>query len=169
MQVSSIAEKLLFTTTRIETHDATGNASIGTGFFFGLERGGQQYGFLVTNRHVVKNAKTGRILFTVAEQGKPILGKTYWLHILDFENWWYSHSDPQVNIAIAPLGAAIKKINENGVSVYHQFIHEGLIPNAGQNETFDAIEEIVFVGYPNNIWDDINNCLLPDAVLLQLH
>jgi hypothetical protein len=157
VQVSSIAEQLLFATVRIETVDIQGDKGVGTGFFFGVERNGRQYGFLVTNKHVIKNTSTGKILFTLAENKQPLLGKTYWLNITNFGDWWHSHSDPEVDIAIAPIGGAIKAVTDKGVSVYHTFIHENLIPDAKQVEEFDAIEEIVFVGYPNNIWDDLNN------------
>jgi hypothetical protein len=152
VKVSSIAEQLLFATVRIET-----DTGVGTGFFFGIERNGQQYGFLVTNKHVIKNTSTGRILFTISENKQPILGKTYWLNITHFGDWWYGHSDPDVDIAIAPIGGAIKTITDKGISVYHRFIHENLIPDAKQVEDFDAIEEIVFIGYPNDIWDNLNN------------
>lgn len=157
VNVSSIAEQLLFATVRIETTNLNGGTGIGTGFFFGVERNARQYGFLVTNRHVIRNTSTGRILFTVSENKQPILGKTHWLNIKNFEKWWHAHSDPEIDIAIAPIGGAIRTITDKGISVYHRFIHENLIPDAKQVEDFDAIEEIVFVGYPNDIWDDVNN------------
>jgi hypothetical protein len=44
-----------------------------------------------------------------------------------------------------------------GISIFHRFIHEDLIPASKQVEDFDAIEDIVFLWYPNDIGDDINN------------
>lgn len=157
MQISSIAEKLLFATVRIETVDIKGDTGVGTGFFFGVERNQKQYGFLVTNKHVIKDAPTGRILFTIAEDKKPVLGKTYWLTIANFDQWWHGHSDPEVDLAIAPIGAAIRSITDKGISVYHTFIGEDLTPGQKQLEDLDAIEDVVFLGYPNNIWDDVSN------------
>lgn len=157
MQVSTVAEQLLFATVRIETADLSGHTGVGTGFFFGVERDQKQYGFLVTNKHVIRNASTGRILFTVAEDKKPVLGKTHWLNISNFDQWWHGHSDPDVDVAIAPVGDAIRSITDQGVPLYHTFIGENLIPDTKQVEDFDAIEDIVFLGYPNNIWDDVNN------------
>lgn len=157
MQISSIAEKLLFATVRIETVDIKGDTGVGTGFCFGVERNQKQYGFLVTNKHVIKDAPTGRILFTIAEDKKPVLGKTYWLTIANFDQWWHGHSDPEVDLAIAPIGAAIRSITDKGISVYHTFIGEDLTPGQKQLEDLDAIEDVVFLGYPNNIWDDVSN------------
>jgi hypothetical protein len=157
VQVSTIAEQLLFATVRIETADLGGHTGVGTGFFFGVERNKNQYAFLVTNKHVIRNASTGRILFTIAEDKKPVLGKTHWLNISNFGQWWHGHSDPDVDIAIAPVGGAIRSITDHGVSLYHTFISEDLIPDIKQVDDFDAIEDIVFLGYPNNIWDDVNN------------
>ena len=157
VKVSSIAEQLLFATVRLETTNLAGGTGVATAFFFGVERNARQYGFLVTNRHVIRNTSTGRILFTVSENKQPILGKTHGLNILDFEKWWHTHSDPDVDIAIAPIGDAIRTITDKNIPIYHTFIHEYLIPDAKDVEEFDAIEEIVFAGYPNDIWDDVNN------------
>lgn len=55
------------------------------------------------------------------------------------------------------MGAALKSIADQGISVRPTFIMEDLIPDRRKVEEFDAIEDIVFLGYPNNIWDDVNN------------
>ncbi|MDL1890031.1 trypsin-like peptidase domain-containing protein [Nitrospirales bacterium NOB] len=157
MQVSTTAEKLLFATLRIETTGSDGYPGVGTGFLFGVARNQTEYGFLVTNKHVIRNAKSGKILFTLAQDKKPVLGKTHWLHISNFNTWWHGHSDPDIDIAIAPIGDAIRTITNQGLSVFHSFVTEDLIPDATKIEDFDAIEDIVFLGYPNDIWDDVNN------------
>lgn len=59
MQISTIAEQLLFAMIRIETTDINGHMGVGTGFFFGVVRKQTQYGFLVTNKHVIRNASLG--------------------------------------------------------------------------------------------------------------
>ena len=61
------AEFLLLTTIRIET-TIPGGISTGTGFFFSLKRDekqGQHIPVIVTNKHVVKNAISGKLRFSL--------------------------------------------------------------------------------------------------------
>ena len=85
MEVSSIAEQLLFTTVRIETRDAQEKPGTGTSFIFNYQYQGQQYLFLVTNKHVVKGAQKGRLIFMQARDEKPLLGTGYALEIDGFQ------------------------------------------------------------------------------------
>jgi S1-C subfamily serine protease len=58
MQVESLAEQLFFTTVRIETENSSGRGS-GTGFIYSYEWDAKTALFIVTNKHVVKDARIG--------------------------------------------------------------------------------------------------------------
>jgi len=162
MQVDSIAEQLFFTTLRIDTLDAAGNAGSGTGFFFSQKRGDQNYPFIVTNKHVVQGMSAGRLTLLKRDGDKPLIGQGFSLDISDWSIAWYGHPDPNVDIAVmpfAPLEAQIK--DKAGVDVFYRVVSTDSIPSAEQAANLDAIEYVTFIGYPNGIWDSKN--LLPVA------
>ena len=41
--------------------------------------------------------------------------------------------------------------------MFYRTFDETLIPNKEKLETLDAVEEILMIGYPNGLWDSVNN------------
>ena len=162
MQVDSIAEQLFFTTLRIDTLDAAGNAGSGTGFFFSHKRGDQNYPFIVTNKHVVQGMSAGRLTLLKRDGDKPLIGQGFSLDISDWSTAWYGHPDPNVDIAVMPFAPLETQIKDKaGVDVFYRVVSTDSIPSAEQAANLDAIEHVTFIGYPNGIWDSKN--LLPVA------
>jgi hypothetical protein len=158
MQINTIAEQLLFTTVRIETETPYG-VSTGTAFIFSFQREEKQYLFLVTNKHVVKDAINGRFFFTLGNGNSPLVGQKFDIQIANFEQQWIGHHNPNIDIAIMPLVPILQQVEKLGKKVFFRAITDNLIPNTDQLNDLDAIEEVVFIGYPNGIFDVKN--LLP--------
>ena len=156
MEVNSIAEQLYFTTVRVDTVDVNGNAGSGTGFIFSHKYKGKEYPFIVTNKHVIKNAKTGGITFIKDDNGKPKLGDSFRIENENFENLWFGHQDENVDIAITPLVPIQNYIKSLGINIFFRNISFDLIPTENNLKELDALEDIVFIGYPNGIWDTKN-------------
>lgn len=159
MEVSSIAEQLLFTTVRLQTQDASGDWGTGTSFIFGYGSGGKEYPFLVTNKHIISRAQRGRLMFIQSHDGKPVLGTGYGLDIDDFEQLWYGHPDQEIDIAVTPFVPLVDHIKKAGVGIFYRVVGSNLIPSEDALKQLDALEEVVFIGYPSGIWDTKN--LLP--------
>ena len=160
MQPDSIAEKLLFTTIRIETRTLDGNSGTGTGFAFVHKVGENNIPVLVTNKHVINGASSGSLTFTRAENGKPTIGIGYRLDISDgFEALWHGHPQADIDVVITPLAPIIEHLKNDQIEIFILQIGDDLIPNETALEEIDAIEGICFIGYPNGIWDQKN--LLP--------
>jgi hypothetical protein len=157
-EFKSTAEHILFTTLRISTVAAGGARGVGTSFFYSVEKGGKTALFLVTNKHVVKGASSGDLLFTLKnESGQPDLERKYALTVTDFESLWRGHPNPDVDVTVAPLVPLFEQLNQKGISPYYRSIGESLVPSGEVLENLDALEECVFVGYPNDIWDSRHN------------
>ncbi len=156
METESIAEQLFFTTIRIETIDSSGNTGSGTGFVFVHSFKGENYPFIVTNKHVIKGALKGSLTFIKKVDDSPKLGDAFRLDIDHFENIWFGHNDPDIDIAITALVPLEKHIKELGVEIYYRNISTELIPNEEALKEIDALEDVVFIGYPNGIWDSKN-------------
>ena len=162
MQVQTIAEQLFFTTVQIDTASPDGGRGSGTGFFFEHFVDGRRKLFIVTNKHVVEGEKGGRLVFLKQEDERPSLGNGFTLD-LNEDDWpflWFGHPDPAIDIAICALPPLLNFMKESfGFVPYFHTVNSALIPNADQASQIDAMESVIFVGYPNGVWDSKN--LLP--------
>ena len=159
MEVSSIAEQLYFTSVRVETVDASGNKGIATSFIFNYKSENKQYPFLVTNKHVISGTDKGRLTFIQARHGKPLLGTGFRLDIEHFEEIWHGHHSVNIDVAVTPFAPLVDHIKKAGTNIYFRTIGKELVPSEDDLKHVDAIEEVVFIGYPIGIWDTKN--LLP--------
>jgi hypothetical protein len=160
MEVVTAVEQLLFSTVRIETQTTIGAQGTGTGFVFSYKLDqNRQIPFLVTNKHVVAGAQNGRLIMTLAQDGKPLLGDRYTLDVDNFENIWYGHPKDVIDVTVTPFLPLIDPAQQNSKQVYFRSIPNDVIPTAEVVKSLDALEDIIFIGYPNGIWDQKN--LLP--------
>lgn len=156
MEVKSLAENLLFVTVRIDTVDAHGNNGSGTGFLFTHKNKDQEVMSIVTNKHVVDGAVKGGITFIKREGENPKLGDSYRISFDDFKSIWYGHPEKDIDISVTPLFPLLEFMKEKNVEVFFKTITSEDIPTEQQISEIDALEEVVFVGYPNGIWDSKN-------------
>lgn len=158
MEVTSIAEKLLFVTVRIDTVNKKGENGSGTGFIFLHKYKDVQALSIVTNKHVVKDAVQGGITFIKKKDDKPTLGDSFRLQFNDFEKLWKGNDDPYIDVTVTPLIPLLEQLkNKFNVDVYYHHLSSENIPNEEQVKQIDAIENITFIGYPNGIWDRKNH------------
>jgi hypothetical protein len=156
VKIETAIERLLFSTVRIEAHTSDGTAH-GTGFVFdyGLNTG-DRFLFLVTNRHVIKNATSGGFFVTIAENDEPRLGKRLDLHLPEFGSLWHSHPDETVDIAIMPFRPILRAAETRGHTIYFHSIADDLLPTKQDADFLDAFEEVIFIGYPDALYDEAN-------------
>ena len=156
----SIFENILFTTVRIEASLPNNSTSTGTGFVFNYVKNDKQYLFVVTNKHVIKNSIKGKLTFNQSDGEKPILGKVFTIDYSNFESQWIGHSQDDIDVAIMPFAHVLNELSNRGVQIFFRSVTPDLIPSDKLlREDIDAVEDIVFVGYPSDIYDRKN--LLP--------
>ena len=155
----SIMEQLCFSTTRIETKDINGNSYSGTGFFFSYNLDGNRtMPVIVTNKHVVKDMVTGQFRMTKADiNGNPLHKDHFQIQINQFEKCWLFHPDSSVDLCVCPLAQIVNIGQIQSVSLFYRTFDESLIPNSEKTKTLDAVEDIIMIGYPNGLWDSVNN------------
>lgn len=154
------AELLQHCTARIACTHTDGSGSTGTGFFFDLPVRGGDYVVqcLVTNRHVVRGAQGGTVTLTMANpDGTPQAGRFFTLSVGNFEQAWLGHPDPSVDLCILPIKTLLDEAAKQGLRGFFGALSANLIPVIEDVEEFDAIEEVVMVGYPIGLWDEHNN------------
>ena len=155
----SIFEQICFSTTRIKTKDANGNSFFGTGFFFSCKLNENRIiPLIVTNKHVVKGMTTGLFRMTKADaNGNPIHKDHFQLEIDNFQQKWVFHPDHDVDLCVFPLAQVINLARMQGTSIFYKTFDESLLPNSEELSSFDAVEEVLMIGYPNGLWDSVNN------------
>ncbi len=161
MKIETPAEKVLYCTLRIETEgQEPDQVRAGTAFIFSLTDSEQEpFPCIITNKHVVHGAQRGHFFFTVKKQGKPKMGKRIDIRMDNFEAQWYGHPDPDIDVAAMPLGPLVRETQQAGTEIFWSYLDQKLIPTKDQLDELDVIEEVMFVGYPNGIYDRAN--LLP--------
>lgn len=156
-----ISDKLLKTTIQITSHTAAGIVT-GTGFFFNFCFNSQTQECvpaIVTNKHVIKNALKGTLKFTISNQESHGTDKcTFTCNIIDFEKQCILHPEEKVDLAIYLLAPIIRDADSKKIKL--EFValtkNDIITPEMLKNEVF-GIENVTIVGYPDGIWDDINN------------
>jgi hypothetical protein len=156
MQVDSLAKKLLFNTVRVDTVLEDGSEGSGTAFVVSHQHPRGTFQFVVTNRHLVDGVRQGGLVFTQKKNGQPLIGQRFQLNIDEFPHAWFPHPNPDIDLAIVPLRPLEAAANERGVELYYQAIDTRLAPSEAQVEAFDALEDVLFIGYPSGVWDQVN-------------
>ena len=168
MQPNTFLKQLLFSTVRIVADtDEINKKSVGTGFLVVKKVSDtQQQIFLVTNKHVIAKADgTGKIVgkfnkaffsFIKDENGSPKLGDSVTINVNNLTDMFLQHPDPTVDLAICNISDLYTQLTQNlKQNIFIRTISIDMIPS--KTETFDAIEDVLFVGYPDGIFDQKNH------------
>lgn len=101
----SPVEQLAHSTVRIECDLAGGGVGTGTGFFYSLDKIGDQHiPVIVTNKHVVEGAIKGRFLLTLHDgTDGPAIGKVQAYELDSFQGRWIPHPDKDVDLCVMPI------------------------------------------------------------------
>lgn len=155
----SIFENILFTTVRIEATLPNNSITTGTGFIFNYVKNDKQYLFVVTNhhKHVIKDSTEGKLIFNQSDGEKPNLGKVFTIEYPHFEKQWIGRTQQDIDVAIMPFAPVLNELSNRGVQIFFRSVTPDLIPSDKLlREEIDAVEDIVFVGYPSEIYDRRN-------------
>lgn len=155
-----ISDRLINVTIHIQTKTKDGATSTGTGFFFEFCRSenGRMVPTIVTNKHVIKDAKSGTLRFRTADdKGDVKEGDFFDFNIDDFENAWIKHPNSEIDLAILPIAQFFSRITSQGKIPFFPGLNESMIPSEEIVKSLSSIENVIMIGYPNGIWDQENN------------
>lgn len=155
----SVIERALFSTVKIEVEFPDGKRAYGTGFIVSEEIvEGKRVNVIVTNKHVIEGTIKGKFLFHIKDSSSNgvYLNKAIQYDLDNFESLWIKHPKNEIDIAIFVITKAfiedIKcKVKED---IYYINIPKEIIPKkANLISNFDAVEDIIFIGYPSGMID----------------
>ncbi len=153
MRVQTAAQQLLFCTSLIQT-----GMSAGTGFVWAAESEGNSVPVLVTNRHVAVAPGPGSFSLASGDGvGGPKLGERVDFAHSDFGSLWTVHPNAEVDVAATFLGPFVNSAASAGKSMFFRSVSGEICPtDEVATNDLDAIEPVVFVGYPNALFDKVN-------------
>ena len=157
----SASEPITYSTVRIECDYSDGTSGTGTGFFFQFlrdEATGSHVPVVITNKHVINGASKGRLIITKKDvNNQPLDTQHFQVYFDNFEAFWRKHPDANVDLCAMPIAPFLTEASKKGENLFYISLDKSLLPTASQLLDFAALEEILMVGYPNGIWDHVNN------------
>lgn len=158
-------ENLLFSTIKIEVYQPNKNdktkvdTASGTGFVFSFEIDSvQRLPILVTNKHVINGALGFSITMTKkTKENRPLLGQVDKQIYTPKEISWLFHPEKSIDLAVTPLLPLLDKLPLGREGYAYYSILEDDLPLQEELEDLKGVEEILMIGYPIGIWDNINN------------
>lgn len=162
MKELSFYEALSFGTTRIVCSLKDGGTSTGTGFFVYLNKienkEEEPRPVLITNKHVIKGAERGYLTLSTMKDNKIAGTEKIEIPFSNFESFWIPHPDDSIDLCILNFITIEGRIKSSlNLDLFYLPLAIEMIPSITTMVTFDTMEEVVMIGYPNGIWDSHNN------------
>lgn len=152
----SISEDIYKSTVRIECDVKGGGSSVGTGFWFCfIDKNDKERFFplLITNKHVVQNASQIRLRINVSHKTDGNI-RFYDLNIPQGESAFIMHPDKDVDICVLPFGPQLSEMESHDLRAQIFFFTD---QNMIGDNHITPVEDVYMTGYPNGLWDSINN------------
>lgn len=156
----TLNESLIYSTIKI-TKIIDGRAvETGTGFFWNAASLPDQVALcIVTNKHVISGAHELVVRFHLSkdDQYSQPSGKFINYTIEVDHSQVVGHPDPGVDLCAVGIGGVIPDLARSGAFLFYRSLNCDNVPKPSQWTSFDAIEDVLMVGCPNGIVDEVNN------------
>jgi hypothetical protein len=146
----------MYTTVRL-SNQSSGLNSWGTGFFFDFFKTNRgSVPAIVTNRHVAGAwDKCSVTLPAKTSNGLPNIQDHIDVEISDLNNKIIFH--PTADLMIIAISETINTLTKTGRNPFTVRMEQSLIPTDDELKRLLPIEQIVTVGYPGQLWDNVHN------------
>lgn len=157
MSDMTLAEEMLYTTIKLIAFKSGNPISTGTGFMFSFaKRGDQLVPCIVTNKHVVAGADMIRACLHFGKGNKP----TGEFVNCDFDisngvPFW--HPDENIDLCAFAYADIIRQAESQGKALFSRSLDLSIVPEDNEWKYFDALEEVIMIGCPNGLSDEVNN------------
>lgn len=108
---------------------------------------------------MINGSTSGKLIFTKSDaNGIPSVGDKFEIDITDFEKAWIFHPQSNVDLAILPISLILNTAYAQKFEIFTPFLTESTIPISQDiADNIGVISEIFMLGYPNGLWDEVNN------------
>lgn len=163
-------ERLQYITCRIESRFESGSSAVGTAFYYGHRIDERRIApVIVTNRHVIWDEQYGPAVggkfqvHTSRSVGGVLIPAGVFHHVefveaeYPFHEFWVPHPDPEVDLCAMPALPLKYVMNALGSVPYINVIGDDLTLAQHELDLLNVVEDVVMVGYPTGLWDDVHN------------
>lgn len=148
-------EQMLYATVKLTQLKNRAVAGHGTGFFFSFDMGGgRSLLAIITNKHVVDGGDAVRFNLHIADGDKP--SGRFTEHTVPLANV-IPHPNPNVDLCVVGFMEAFNSMKAAGDEPFLVCLGTPLIPADDDWAYFDALEEVLMIGCPNGIYDEVNS------------
>lgn len=152
-------ENLLYSTVRISGD----SGSTGTGFFYHIQLpNDKQIQLILTNKHVIDGNKKISFYFHEAKRNNEKLeptSRSFPITIDDVSSFWIPHPDTEIDLG-ALLFVPVRNHAKDALKkeIYNISFDATLIrDDDALVEESDVDNKVLMIGYPNGLWDELNN------------
>jgi hypothetical protein len=152
----TLAEELLYSTTKITAYRNGTAVSNSTGFFmeFPVGESGSAY-VLLTNKHAVEGSTDVTVLCHIEAYGRP--SGRFVTCSLAIQPNVVPHPKSDVDLCALLFTPILIQAQTSGTPLFLRALDPSLIPAEEDWEFFDSIEDVTMVGCPSGIYDEVNN------------
>ncbi len=112
---------------------------------------------IVTNKHVISGSTAGRFHIHLSPSPDMVPTSHTRFDLSNFEKAWIMHPDSEVDLCVMPIAPLVKWSASKGQNLFFIPLGDDLLLTPEIANDLTAIEDVVMIGYPNGIWDNVNN------------
>ena len=155
MAQPTFEHQIAYVTAKIDIEPPNSSRTLGTGFFYSASLNGdtdRSIILLISNKHVFGNPE-GRLIVSLnraKEDNTPDFGNIMTFDQIGFKDAYFSHPNPEIDLAC---------INVSGIArmgVFYMHLNDTLLKPI-DHEKVALGSDVIFVGYPENRYDVVNN------------
>ena len=105
----------------------------------------------------MKNAAKGKLTLTTKKDDKIQNTEHFYIPHESFESAWIPHPDDSIDLCMLNFNTYENIFKGKGIELFYTPIPIQLIPDDEIINSFDTLEDVFMIGYPNGIWDSYNN------------
>ena len=150
------SDQLLYSTLKLTTYIQNNTATFGTGFLMAFPADDSAIiPAIITNKHVVDGVD--EIKFRMSEMKNEMPSDQLLNFSVPLNGNVVHHPDKSVDLCAILIGPNLNDFSTTGRNPFYRFLSLELIPEEEDWDHFDSIEDIIMIGCPNGICDEVNN------------
>ena len=151
-------EYLIHSTVRIVSHQSDGSVATGTGFFmvFTINDEGLERPFIVTNKHVVCDSIRVDFYITKRQDDDAYSSAKHEKFIVS-QPILIPHPNDDIDLVAMDMGRQWCDSVNKGNNFLMTVLKDSEILSEEDLKSLSPVEDVIMIGYPNSIWDSVNN------------
>jgi hypothetical protein len=107
---------------------------------------------------VTEDCLSGEITIAECDEyNKPKIGRGITIQLDNFVSRWSLHPNRDIDLAFLPFKLIVEKCFALNRRPFFTSIESSTIPDDNELKKLTTIEDVLMIGYPNRLWDEVNN------------